>query len=178
MIKINPKPFIDKQKEIDKLIRKVKSQRYRKRIAEFVIDLIYKRVKSGYGVTSDTSPAPSKTRLLALGETAFVNAKSVARARYIRQRKRANLGPFGTPSKSNLTFTGEMLESLTSKITGNGFIIDVKNTRRNKGNLTNKQVANHVSDNGRPWLALTLTEQRIVLKEYERIVRELTRGFR
>jgi hypothetical protein len=180
MIKVDNRPFEKKRKEIQRLITKLKSVRNTMRVADLAKSIIFKRVKSGFGVNDDQKANAIKRRLLALGGGGQNPAE--ARRKYLLFRRTIDLGLFGTIGKSNLTLTGQMLDALDSKILSNGFRIDIKNTVRRKiGNerttITNSQVANFVSEK-RPFLALTIPEQRIVLKEYERIIRELSRTIR
>lgn len=164
MIEINTQRLKDLEQKVQKSLRAIKNVKINKRIANIAIDIIYKRVKAGGGVISDTVENAKPKKLRKLSKP------------YIRRRHLIDLGPFGRPAKSNLTLTGQMLEALFVKVTSKGFKIDVKNqVRLGGGSLTNKQVANFVSEKGRPWLALTVTEQRILLKEYGNIVRELAR---
>jgi hypothetical protein len=82
--------------------------------------------------------------------------------------------------KSNLTLSGQMLEALDYKSTSKGFTVFVKNTKRSKiGNekktITNDKVAEYVSKQGRPFLALTKSEQNILSRSFQRLLRELAR---
>ena len=127
-------------------------------IAEKIIDIIVKRTKSGKGVSDDKVEDPALIKLASLSSG------------YIEYRKKVKLGSFGSPSKSNLTLTGQMLDSLIYKIVNNGILIDVANTKRKKAigsgyvKQTNQEVAGYVSENGRPFLALSPGEQRIIIK--------------
>lgn len=83
-------------------------------------------------------------------------------------------GEFGTPNKSNLTLTGQLLRAISTSYTKNGFKIFIQATKRDDG-LSNDDVAVHVSKR-RPFLALTTGEQRIIAQKYQAKIRELARS--
>lgn len=161
-------------KEVFNNIRSVLSsikKEEHERIGELAKDIIYKRVKSGKGVSSDKAQKPGLERLKPLGH--FGRDRSQARSSYIERRKKTSLGPFGKPGKSNLTLTGQMLEAMIVKVRRNGFTIDIKNNNRDDSKSTNKEIANYVSKQGRPFLALAKNEQVIVQREYEKVLRKI-----
>ncbi len=185
------------------------------RLGRKVREIIYRRVKSGFGVTSDSEGANnvSRQKLKELsqsykafrrGEVIFRKGKNgkaypisnkdgiqavfagsvKARGGYSRIRyKKTNaivpptLGPFGRPDKSNLTLSGQMLESMTVTATSQGFSVFIPDTSRrpvtqgDKARLTNKRVAELVAKD-RPFMALTEGEVRILRLECEAIINE------
>lgn len=96
------------------------------------------------------------------------------------------LGEFGTPTKSNLTFTGQMLDSITIGARDGVFTLTIPPSPRTDGK-TNKQVAefhskqrrffnangNLVTIPKRAFFALTEGELRILTRELESIIREI-----
>ena len=135
-------------------------------LADFTKDMIYKRVKSGYGVSKDTSDQLTKK--------SFISMK-VFSPKYLKYRiLNPPTGEFATPKKQNLTYSGQMLKSFITKVKVNGFIIDIADTPRDDSKLNNKQVANYVSEI-RPFLAVTDKEQVQIQKEYLTIIRNLAR---
>lgn len=132
-------------------------------IGDKIIDVVYKRVKAGGGVIDDTNPNTSGTNLERLSDS------------YIKFRKKnANkLGEFASPSRSNLTFTGQMLNALQSRVENDKVIVFVNDSARSDGK-SNRDVANHVRET-RPFLALTLGEQRIVQQEIEKQLKIILR---
>jgi hypothetical protein len=158
-------------------------------------DRIYNKTKQGYSMATDSKLDP-----LSYG--------------YVKYRQKYqyiyNTGKFFKPERSNLTFTGQMLEALTYRleIQKKKIIIFVKDSLRfqtNKINdqktdkalrsknkkksfgafnalisrsgqrgesLTNAEVAERVSDNGRPFLAL---DKPAVARLRAELVRELRR---
>jgi len=122
---------------------------------------IYKRVKVfGKGLTND---GKLTTRLKELSPA------------YIEQRKKnPPKGIYGTPKKSNLTNTGEMLEAIEGKTIKGGFELSINNNTRKDGK-TNKEVAKHVAENGRPFFGLSESENRVIITQYKNVIRKLVR---
>jgi hypothetical protein len=165
------------------------------RLGQFAIDRIYKRVKSGYGVSDDTSASPTQDRLKALsksyvqfrkGKLLFFTNKKTGHRFAIQPGKKQSfavpqLGEYGSPGRSNLTMTGQMLNNIGFSTTSKGFKIFIKDTQRaspvwekGKQQLSNKTVAEHVSKE-RPFLALTTDEQLRLREEWLKEVRDLAR---
>lgn len=87
--------------------RKVaRSKKTLKKLADELIDRIFMRTKAGYGVDHF---GDKKHRLKPLS------------TRYVKQRKKMNLGYRASPRKSNLTKSGSMLKKLYYKVK-RGFI--------------------------------------------------------
>jgi len=192
-VKVNTKSLDDKIKQINEFIKGSIGRSIITKLAQFSIDRIHKRVKSGYGVTSDTDPNPSKTRLKKLsksyidfrnGKVLFFRNKSTGGLFAIKPGKKQSfpkpqLGEFGSPAKSNLTLTGQLLNSIKYKLTQRGFKIFIDDNERaspvwakGQKQLTNKQVAEYVSKD-RPFLALTDDEQARLKLEFKKNTRML-----
>lgn len=75
-------------------------------------DLIYKRVKSGKGVTSESAVFP-ETQSLAKLSSSYID----------KRKKNPPTGEFSSPARSNLTDTGQMLNSMTHRVEGKGKVI-------------------------------------------------------
>lgn len=174
---------------------------FRRDLAKFTRDMVYKRVKSGKGVDSDSKDPDSTTavRLKPLsknykyyrktGKVRFkarkFNGTSAAGRRWWDMVDvefsvgKPSLGPYGSPDRSNLTFTGQLLESMSFDITTSGFKVLIPNNKRRGSNLTNSQLAKYVSQNGRPFMALTSGEFRVLKlrmkKNIQKRLRELLR---
>jgi hypothetical protein len=131
-------------------------------LAELSRDILWKRVKAGYGVTSDESSSPTKDRLKELSKP------------YVKSRRKMVLGEFASPGRSNLTRTGQMLDSIITKIKKGGFILEIPNSSRTDSSISNKKVAEHVSENGRPFFALTDKEQLQIVRQYLNLIRQLS----
>lgn len=153
-------------KDIQKALNETVKLSVMKNLGKLARQIIYKRTKSGYGVSDDHDPEPAKIRLAALSKP------------YIKYRsKLAKLGTEGKPGKSNLTLTGQMLDSIDVEGRRNGFSLKIKDNVRNGSTLTNRKVSEHVADNGRPFFALTAQEQVTLFREMEKTLRaELKRS--
>lgn len=139
------------RKFLDRVEREVLTKQSNTELAKAAQDIIFKRVKSGFGVTNDLSDAAIRRKLKPLSPG------------YIEQRrKRGVTGKFGSPGISNLTNTGQMLDSMTFKANNQGFRLEIPGTRRRDGE-TNKRVADFVRKD-RPFFALTIPEVRILEK--------------
>lgn len=149
-------------KFLDSLNNTVYTQRFFKSTGQQASDAIYRRVKSGFGVDNDTKDKPRRKKLKPLSPS------------YINQRRRKGVrGEFGSPSRSNLTNTGQMLDSFKVKVSSNGFQVTIPNSAR-RDSKSNRQIANFVR-RVRPFFALTGAEIRIIKK----VIRdEVTKVFR
>lgn len=65
---------------------------------------------------------------------------------YIAKRRKSKLDKTTKPSKSNLTFTGQLLRSMRVKEVTNRGVRWGANRRRRKGGLTNERLADIVSE--------------------------------
>jgi hypothetical protein len=165
-------------------------------IAKLARDIIYKRVKSGYGVTSDSTKPESTDRkkLKPLsksykdqrkGLVKFFTSKKGEKHVYAVSSKVKGggsyrtfqppiLGPYGSPTKSNLTMTGELLESISFSFNKNGFKLFISDDERNDGKLSNKAVADYVATD-RPFFAITKSELNILRREISTKIRDIIR---
>ena len=123
------------------------SDALRAKIGQYAVDRIKTRTRLGKGVKEFNTPSEK--------------LKPLSRA-YIKQRvKDSKLSSQTTPSKSNLTRSGGMLDSLTYKVSGDKVIIgfDKSSAERKAG---------YVSDE-RPFLTLSTAEYngliRLIRKE-------------
>jgi hypothetical protein len=211
------KDFLKLQNNLKKIANSLNDQRITLRLARKVREIVYRRVKSGYGVDDDSVniSEANKVKLKELSQSykdyrnglvvfytnkngnvirlgAYDKKKSYGRTkdgglRVTRQKvyneklkiTPPKLGDFGRPDKSNLTLSGQMLDAMVIQAGNNGFRVFIADTARKKvhpkqqtPNLTNKQVAEYVSLNGRPFMALTAGEVRILKQECETIIKE------
>lgn len=109
------------------VLKEVSSQRAMREYGKFAAKLIVARTRNGFGVVK--TGAKSK-RLAKLAESTKE-----------RRRRSPNLSPFTTSGKSNLTFTGAMLDSIGVKSVSNQTVTIGANRRRRKGGVTNEDVA-------------------------------------
>lgn len=132
-------------------------------IAEKCRTEIYNRTKSGKGVTDDQSDKAVETKLEKLS-TGYINQRN----------KKGVTGEFGSPDKSNLTNTGQMLDGIKYEVNDGKIELSISGARTD--GKTNEEIAGYVREK-RPFFALTLKEQLRVVKEYEKRIRAfLKRG--
>ena len=103
--------------------------------------------------------------------------------REARANKKGGTDPqFFSPSKSNLTLSGQMLASLKERIVqtpgsvNEPSVVEVSPTGQRNDGLANSQVAEFVREGGRPFLGLdekaTNQIKNIVLKNLRRVLRK------
>lgn len=147
-------------------------------LAKFTKDMVWKRVKSGKGVDSDKRPflITKAVRLKPLSKgykryrrTGIVEfkAKKYYKSLYEVVDVKINvgkpaLGEFGAPDRSNLTLSGQLLDSMTFDIKKLGFVVLIPATKRRGESITNSQLAKYLSRAGRPFMSLTAGESRIL----------------
>ena len=149
------------------------SSRGMKQIGKIAKEIIYKRVKSGYGVDSERSGSPKKKRLKPLSDSYKAYRRGDIEFRTVDgrvipfpgDRRNKVTGKFGKPGKSNLTFSGEMLDSFEIKAGKLELELIIPNTRRRDGK-TNSEVYEFARKD-RPFFAITNAERRILTAEIE-----------
>jgi len=173
-------------RKIDRIEKGLFNKRVSTRMAKLARSIVYKRTKAGKGVSGNSNPRLKKLsdsyKLQRSGKIKFrtINGRVVA---FPGQDDRPRtIGKFFKPAKSNLTYTGQMLESMIIKAGRFTFGVNIPNTKRqrqkgqgNQKQLTNADVAGYVEANGREFFALSKGEVRIILFEYEKILRQLIR---
>lgn len=167
--------FADKLKTA---LKKVKTQTQMRKFGEAAAEIIRKRTRLGYGATERSEraklkPLSSSYKAYRAGKIAFATAKGGWVYPY-KPSVKPKLHPLTTPNRSNLTFTGEMLDSLgVTKVKEGEATVDVSGNRTD--GLTNQKVAGYVTAQGRPFNNLTPVEKRqieqIIETELKKIVR-------
>lgn len=99
--------------KLESAAKSVESKSFLTKLYNQIIEEIYKRTKLGYGVNAR---GDSQTKLKPLSES------------YKKQRKGMKLASDTSPSKSNLTKTGDMLNDLKCMDTPTGVSIHFKST--------------------------------------------------
>lgn len=146
-------------KSLKAIVKKAESQGLLTNLAAFAIQLIVRRTREGRGVKR---PGAATYRLKPL------SASYIA----FRRKNRSALSPFTSPGKSNLTFTGQLLNSLTLK-KGSRVLTITPSGIRNDGK-TNAAVARYVS-RVRPFLALSGDEQKKLAQNFRRAFDDIAR---
>ena len=125
------------QLKLDYLIKNAITENLLKTLAERAVEMVKTRTRLGYGVAGEKF-AGSQQKLESLKSSTVEN------------RKRKTLHPDTSPKKSNLTDTGQLLDSISYEVSGNRITVFLKGQR-------NQTVAEYVSD-ARPFFALSKPE--------------------
>jgi phage gpG-like protein len=125
-------------------------------MAEFVASRLRKRARSG------------RTAKRAGG---YLTRLKPLSAKYIEKRRRSKLHPETKPEKSNLTFTGQLLDSITAKIRKGKAVIAPRGRRREGG--TNERVSIYVQQQGRPFLFLGRKDTKELIDFYTDYLNDL-----
>ncbi len=123
-------------------------------VARFTIDLIVKRTRLGYGVDKQFGV---KSRLKPLSRN------------YVKYRERyPGLSPTTTPKRSNLSLTGQMLNSMDIIRASDGKITFGPTGSRTGSFLTNLKVAEYQENQGRVFNRISALEFNQVLRFYRK----------
>jgi hypothetical protein len=136
-------------------------------VAEKIRDIIYMRTKSGKGLNKVNRKFGGATN------EKLKDFSEKTRQQYINLRARSILGPKTTPSKSNLTFTGELLESIKAYVANNRGVVEIPD-EQHWSKMSLPKLAEEV-EKKRPFFGLSDTEMKI-LGSF--INRELRKRFR
>ena len=142
-------------------------------LSDFILDMIYVRTRLGYGVSSFNTAPRIDPNLKKVRLKKISNAYKVFRdAARSGRRKGVVVSPDAATGKSsNLTLTGQMLNSLKLTQATRRFIISPTGLR--KDGKKNADVALWVSRAGRPFLDLYDLEQKKVQIYYRKTFRDL-----
>lgn len=121
------KKIDDFKKKLDKIASIGTDEKFLRRVGQKLELQIRERVRQGLG-TSAANTEPNQFAPL--------------RPTTIRARKRKKLHPRTFPSKSNLTETGQMMDSLQHKAANGKLEINFKTLKRLKSNVTDGALAN------------------------------------
>lgn len=95
-----------------------------------------------------------------------------------RERYKDNLHPDTSPKESNLTATGQLLDSIKGKNIGSKVVIEPSKGKRKgelsggKSKLSNREVLKYVELNGRKFHELNKEERAEIIKLVEQIIRD------
>lgn len=159
-------------------VEKLLSPDFLREIGDKTTTIIYKRTKNSKGADGGR-----ETKLAPLSKRYIERRQGIARfttrdGRFVEFRvKPPRLGKFGSPAKSNLTMTGQMLDSMDYKITKNGVTIFIPASRRKDSELTNAELAKFVTEQGRRFFELTtdevITIQRMITNKLRQLAKNV-----
>jgi hypothetical protein len=158
------KPISQLGKDLEKFLLNVVTKDMKKMFAERAADIIYKRTKSGKGLTRNA---------VSVGNNSLKAIEPLSPG-YIEYRKRRILGPYASPKRSNLTFSGELLESIVVKMLGNNVVVAIDSGKHHSG-ISLEELARRVSDKGRPFFGLADSEVKILEGFVKRTIRDRIR---
>jgi hypothetical protein len=151
--------------KIRKIVEKAASADELRALGEEACNIIRIRTRLGYGARPTIGGERFRHRPLS--------------ERYIRFREGArDLSNLTTPSRSNLTLTGQMLESLDVIRVARGTLVigptGTRTDRRSRG-VKNEQVARWLADQGRTFMGLTTPEVSQLVRFYRTRFGDLVR---
>lgn len=156
--------FEDVSKAIQAAVKEVLGKNSFNEIVKELGETVRIRTQLGYGVAKTEAP---RQRLKPLSESYKEQRKGKAyyfqrggktiRVETPKGSKPSDLSSKTSPSKSNLTYTSQMLDSVEGKATGFGSGT-IKTTGTRRDGVRNEKIAEYVTEQGRPFLNLSNTE--------------------
>lgn len=190
------------QRNLALLEAEVKNRKVFKGLAKLARQVLWRRVKSGYGSEGGKrkrlAPLQPSTVAIRSGKGIMRTFKTSGGQRTVYipgvDGRPASMGQHFKTKKSNLTFSGQMLDSITFSVNSPfGFNLFIPNSSRrayknddvlnNSTTPTNRDVAifvqsgrNHPTySEPRPFFELTKGETRIIIKKYNDIIKSIIR---
>jgi hypothetical protein len=161
----------DFKRKLQSSVRDFFTKEYLVEIGEIAADMIRTRTRLGYGVDADGKPRKKLKKLsdsykkFRSGKLAFFTDGSGVVHPYEPKTPKVHLSEYTTANKSNLTLSGDMLDSVTVKEVGKNKVFVGPTGKRNE------QVAEWVTEQGRPFNNLSNIEvkrlEEIFRKEFE-----------
>lgn len=151
--------------DLKKFIESIVTKEMKLEWAQLVADTIYKRTKSGKGLTQNKT---------SVGGNSLKKIEPLSDS-YVRYRSSKILGPYASAKRSNLTFSGELLESIIAKVAGKAAIVEIQDTQHSTG-IGMKELAQRVSDKGRPFFGLSDSEAKTLENYVKRKIRDKIRS--
>ncbi len=190
------------QRNLAELKREVVNKRVFHGLAKLARSIIWKRVKSGKGAsggkTQRLAPLQQSTIDVRSGKGIMRTFKTSGGRRTVFipgvDGRPSSTGQFFSAKRSNLTFSGQMLDSITFRVKSPfGFTLFIPDSRRQpyknndvmnkKAPPSNRDVAIFVQSGRssptrsepRPFFELTKGETRIIIKQYNDIIKNIIR---
>lgn len=156
------------QAEINKTLKELGNRENMKTILDEATTIVRRRTLLGFGVPSNGAsrvklkPLSQSYKDQRAGKVVFYTDK-LGRVRRVKTgpgfKSRIKLSDRTTPSKSNLTLSFQMLASLRGRYVRPGFGV-VEPTGTRSDGMTNAQIAEFVTEQGRAFLNLSNNEIR------------------
>lgn len=158
------KDIKDLPADLQKLFDSMFDQKTLQEIADWIRGTIYKRTKSGKGLSKQNR---------AIGGASNDKLKPLSDS-YVQQRAKTVLGPLASPKRSNLTFTGELLESIDAYVKGTQVIVEIPNIQHGSG-IPLQKLLDFVEE-ARPFFGLSDTEKKTLDSMISRMIRDKLRA--
>jgi hypothetical protein len=143
MAKLNQQALKDFRINLEKNFRQLLTRSFAVDVGNFAANMVRLRTRLGSGVDAEGS---SKAKLKALSP------------KYVEARKKMKLSPLTSARKSNLTKTGQLLDSIGAiNPSLDGVEVGPIGVRK-EGHITNEQVGEYVTKGGRPFNNLSNVE--------------------
>lgn len=146
----NKDPFKKAFKNVEDIVKEVSKPKNLQTIGNTAVDIVRKRIRLGYGCDA----SGKRTKLKGLKDS----------YKKVRKKGKGKLSKSTTPAKSNLTFTGKMLNSMRAYLGKPGEIVI---SFAKKYSLRKAQ---WVTENGRAFMGLTKQEQKRMTKEVSALI--------
>jgi len=157
-------------------------RRFSNRMRKTVGDTHNKRNLNKYGKLAAKQILTRTRKGRGVAETNTVGGKTVklkklsSKYQDYRKRTKKNMHSEAKVKKSNLTYTGQLLDSLkVTKVNAKKGSFRIEPTGRRKDGKTNKKVAEYVDKNGRPFLGLTSADQLNINKLFKQTLTDSIR---
>lgn len=160
-------------------LQQIQTPQVMKEVGETAVEMLRTRTRLGYGVRQTRGkreklkPLADSTKRVRAGKLAFFKQRGVT-VPYEPdlEENKAKLHPLTRPAKSNLTMTGQMLDSFKVISVTNGKVIIGPSGSRKDG-LTNEQVAEFAEEMGRPFAYITDIEYKRLLDDVRKKLTKL-----
>lgn len=145
-------------------------------LVEMIVEQVRKRTRLGFGVDDmgnqvKLKPLSESYRQQRRGNIAFYTDENGVVIPY-EPLAPPIISPRTTPAKSNLTMTGQLLDSLKGEVNNNQIVI--KPTGIRNDGYTNREIAEFVEEQGRQFLGLTRGEKNELIRELKnRVLKQL-----
>lgn len=161
----------DVERALKEAINKINSPQELRKIGEIAAEMVRTRTRLGYGVREDRGkrqklkPLADSTKKVRAGKLAFKNIRgTVVPFPPDLEENKVKLHPLTSAGKSNLTRSGQMLDSWKVISVGQGRVLIGPTGQRDDG-LTNEQVAEFSEELGRPFGYITDIEYKRLVDE-------------
>ncbi len=144
--------------QIEAAGQKALSRSNTKKILDEAAKIVRRRTLLGFGVEENEGP---RKRLKKLSASYKEQRRRLGKPRKVstgeKFRSKLRLSPKTTPAKSNLTLTGQLLDSIRARVTGPGKGFLTPTGQRNDG-FSNEEIAAFVEEAGRDFMNLSNNE--------------------